>query len=141
MTGEARMDRDPEFQEILSLLPGTVLGRGMEQFTKSGYRPSLAAYTDENRRIFERMQRFCARYPERTDEALRLACRTLLDAVAAYLAAPRKKQGLNERALRLDTCKMFWKWGWRSESRLSAFSGRNGCRAAHVSHTSWSPVR
>lgn len=47
MTGEARMDRDPEFQEILSLLPGTVLGRGMEQFTKSGYRPSLAAYTDE----------------------------------------------------------------------------------------------
>ena len=61
MTGEARMDRDPEFQEILSLLPGTVLGRGMEQFTKSGYRPSLAAYTDENRRIFERMQRFCAR--------------------------------------------------------------------------------
>ena len=38
MTGEARMDRDPEFQEILSLLPGTVLGRGMEQFTKSEYR-------------------------------------------------------------------------------------------------------
>lgn len=106
MTGEARMDRDPEFQEILSLLPGTVLGRGMEQFTKSEYRSSLAAYTDENRGIFERMQRFCARYPQRTDEALRLACRTLLDAVAADLDAPRKKQGLNERALRLDACKM-----------------------------------
>lgn len=105
MQSKAQILRDSDFQSILLHLPGTVLGRGMKQFTRSDYELSLVAYTDENREAFERLQQFCNEHPEQADNAVHLACCSLLDAINVDLAVPRNHLP-NDRALRLDDCKM-----------------------------------
>lgn len=97
---------DSAFTAVLTVIPETVLGHGMEQFNEQEYESSLDDYTEKYRYIFEGLQEFCLCCPRQADLAVRETCKALIDAVERDIQTPEKFRGLNGRALQLDTCKM-----------------------------------
>lgn len=105
MQDNACILEDADLNFAVAEILRTVLGHGMDQFTRADYRRSLAAYTDEVRSIFEHLQQFCSAHPAQSDAALHTVCRALLDAIEQDLSDTGKHKGLNGRALWLDIYK------------------------------------
>lgn len=106
MEKELDVFAEREWKEVLTEIPGTVIGRNMGQFNEKEYESSLKKYMEEFRGTFEKLQKICDRDPEKAPETIKSVCRELLDAIGSEIGTAGKWFRFNERALQLDTYKM-----------------------------------